>query len=74
MTGLRPYVSDKGPNSSGPTTYPTRYIEIGKILTYEDVMPNVSSMYGIAFEGKEEPIVLFMTTSIPMATINTFRD
>lgn len=72
MMGLRPKVSERGPNSSGPTTYPTRYIEIGKILTYEDVMSNFSLIYGIALDGREDPMVLLITTTIPIATMNTF--
>lgn len=32
-----------------------------------------SLMIGMAFEGREEPIVLLITMSMPMATMNAFR-
>lgn len=32
-----------------------------------------SLMIGMAFDGRDEPIVLLMTMSMPMATINAFR-
>jgi len=31
MITFLPYVSDRGPNSKGPRTYPIRYIDIGRI-------------------------------------------
>jgi hypothetical protein len=31
MITLRPYVSDNGPKITGPTMYPMRYMDMGKI-------------------------------------------
>lgn len=36
-------------------------------------MSKCSLIMGMAFEGSEEPIVLLMTTSMPTATMLTFR-
>jgi hypothetical protein len=38
MTHLRPYVSLSGPNTSGPTTYPIRYVDMGKGSCWELVV------------------------------------
>jgi hypothetical protein len=38
MIICRPYASDSGPNSKGPTTYPTRYIDMGSISAVCKVM------------------------------------
>ncbi len=67
-----PYTSDSGPNSKGPRTYPTRYIEIVRICWSLLVIWKYALMIGIAFEGREEPIVLFTTTTIQTKTIKTF--
>lgn len=66
MIMLRPYVSESGPNPSGPTTYPTKYIDIGRISAYDDSIRKWSAMKGIAFEGRDEPKVLLTTITIPI--------
>ena len=73
MITCRPYASERGPNSKGPTTYPTRYIEMGRISAVDEVMWKCALMKGMALEGSEEPIVLLTTTSIPIKTIAAFR-
>lgn len=73
MIGFRPYVSDNGPKRRGPRTYPTRYIDSGKIWAVEEVILNSLLMKGMALDGNPEPRVLFRTTIMPMATIPIFR-
>lgn len=46
---------------------------MGRISAVDKVMWKWALMNGIAFEGSEEPIVLFITTNIPMRTIAAFR-
>jgi hypothetical protein len=67
-----PKDSDSGPKPNGPTMYPTKYMEIGRTSAYEDVIPKCLAMIGMAFEGREEPIVLLITTTIPIRTMPTF--
>lgn len=67
-----PYVSDKGPKRRGPSTYPTKYMEMGRISAAEFVIWKYLLMSGMAFEGREEPIVLFTTMTIPTKTIKIF--
>lgn len=38
MIGLLPYVSLRGPKKTGPSTYPTRYKEIGRASCCSSVM------------------------------------
>jgi hypothetical protein len=52
--------------------YPTRYIDMGRISAVDEVMLKWALMNGSAFEGREEPSVLFTTTKIPIALIMIF--
>ena len=67
-----PYVSDNGPHNNGPRMNPTRYIEMGRISAVELVMWKYELIIGMAFEGSEEPIVLFMTTFMQIRTTQAF--
>jgi hypothetical protein len=50
-----------------------RYIDMGRILEASEVMWKCAAINGMAFEGREEPMVLLTTTTIPIATIAAFR-
>jgi hypothetical protein len=66
ITILRPYVSLRGEKASGPRTYPTRYIDVGKTSCAWLVMPNRSDVCEVAPAAIEDPIVLFKTSTIPV--------
>lgn len=48
------YVSGNGLNSNGPSTYPTRYIESGRIRAVGQTISNSLLIYGITLEGRTE--------------------
>ena len=68
----RPYSSLSGANTMGPKTYPTRYIDMGRILTFLSVMLNVSAMKEISLLGSDEPRVLLMVTRMPIVVMTSF--
>lgn len=67
-----PNASERGPQSNGPTTYPIKYVEIGRISAADEVTLKYVAIYGSALAGRLDPRVLLMTTTAPMRIIDTF--
>ena len=61
---LRPYCSLIGLQMQGPITYPTRYIEVGKISCASFVLLKCFDMGAVAPAAKEEFIVEFITVDL----------
>lgn len=61
---FRPQFSESGPKTSGPTTYPTRYIDVGRISRGLFVISQSFAIYVEALDASPEPIVEFKTDHI----------
>lgn len=47
-------------------------MDMGRISAVDEVILKWALMNGVAFEGREEPNVLFSTTKMPITTIMIF--
>lgn len=57
-----PNCSLNGAQMTGPKTYPSRKMEMGKTLSSCEREPKVPSISGIAMQGRAEPIVELATS------------
>jgi hypothetical protein len=72
MTYFLPYCSDMGPKKMGPTTYPRRKRDVGRMRRALEEMPKSRPKNSEEFEARPLDTVEFMTQRIETHMTNIF--